>query len=258
MHKIQSKFYQSNLQNNNNNNIINNNNNEIKINYLLNTNNNNNDNINNLYTEQIQNNAKGELLNDYFFSQNQNKNQFENQNQNKNEKENQLINAKHSIENSFSSESSSNSEWNQAVIRLRKNERIKENFYKLKKKRFSLNMLEMIKFNCCWKSEKTTRKKQILSGGKSMINQKLDVIHILKKNLEFDRFKNLMLRDYQLVLLNSLSKLMLDPEKLNLVDFHNCNYDKFIDSYAEALSSESIINFNLVKLIDNKFQIDKI
>jgi hypothetical protein len=118
-------------------------------------------------------------------------------------------------------------------------------------------MIEMIKLNCCWKSDKTLRKNQILSGGKSMINEKLNVIHILKKNLEFDRFKNLMLRDYQLVLLNSLSKFMLDPEKLNLVDFHNCKYDKFIDSYAEALDSQSTINFNLVKWVHNKFQIDK-
>ncbi len=66
-------------------------------------------------------------------------------------------------------------------------------------------MIEMIKFNCCLKSEKTTRKNQILSGGKSMIQEKLDIIHILKKNLEFDRFKNLMLRDYQLILLAGIN-----------------------------------------------------
>jgi len=90
-----------------------------------------------------------------------------------------------------------------------------------------------------------------------MIQEKLDIIHILKKNLEFDRFKNLMLRDYQLILLNSLNKFMLDPEKLNLVDFKICKYDKFIDAYEEALNSNSIINFNLIKFIDNKFQIDR-
>ena len=90
-----------------------------------------------------------------------------------------------------------------------------------------------------------------------MTHQKLDVIHILKKNLEFDRFKNLMLRDYQLLLLNSLSKFMLDPERINLVDFQHCNYDKMIDSYEEALNSQSIVNYNLIKLVDIKFQIDK-
>lgn len=175
-------------------------------------------------------------LKDYFYNQNN-------------------VNQDVSNENSFDSVSSNQT--NKIVKGLRKNEKLKENFYKLKKKRFSLNMIEMIKINCCLQSEKITRKKQMLSGGKSMIQQKLDVIHILKKNLEFDRFKNLMLRDYQLSLLNSLSKFMLDPEKLNLVDFKKCNYDKFIDSYEEALDSQSIFNINLIKLIDNKFQIEK-
>lgn len=158
------------------------------------------------------------------------------------------------MDNSYSDSESSSQRF---INKLRKSQRLKENFYKLKKKRFSLNMFEMVQFLFCAKSELTLRKKQILSGGKSMIHEKLDVINVLKKNLEFDRFKNLMLRDYQLVLLNSLSKFMLDPERINLVDFKNCNYDKLIDSYEEALNSESLINFNLVKLIDIKFQIDK-
>ena len=118
-------------------------------------------------------------------------------------------------------------------------------------------MIDMIKINCCIKNESTLRKKQILEGGKIMIQEKMDVIHILKKNLEFDRFKNLFLRDSQLILLNSLSKFMLDPERINLVDFQNCNYDKMIDSYEDAFNSESVINFNLIKLINAKFQIDK-
>jgi hypothetical protein len=50
---------------------------------------------------------------------------------------------------------------------------------------------------------------------------------------------------------------MLDPERINLVSFDNCNYDKFIDSYEEALNSDSVIDLNLIKLIERKFQLDK-
>lgn len=140
---------------------------------------------------------------------------------------------------------------------LRKNKNFKENFYKLKKMRFFLNMFEYIRFYCCCKSESIMRKEKVLLGGKNLITEKLDVISILRKNVEFDRFKKLMLRDYQLILLNSINKFMLDPERANLVSFENCNYDKFIDCYEEALNSESIIDLNLIKLLESKFQIDK-
>lgn len=116
----------------------------------------------------------------------------------------------------------------------------------------------MFRIYCCCMSDSIERKKEVLHGGKSLIKEKLDVITMMKKNVEFDRFKNLMLRDYQLILLNSLSKFMLDPERVNLVSFEHCNYDKFIDSYEEALNSDSVINLNLIKLIETKFQIDKL
>ena len=100
-------------------------------------NNNNNSNFNNTPNHNINNNNNkkdGIEINKFFYN---------NQNQ---------INEVISNENSFSQESIQS---DRIVSRLRNNEKIKENFYKLKKKRFSLNMIEMIKFNCCLKSEKT-------------------------------------------------------------------------------------------------------
>lgn len=139
---------------------------------------------------------------------------------------------------------------------LRKSNKLKENFYKLKKKRFSLTAWELLRFSCCPRKSELVNKKYILSGGRDIIFKRTDIIYVMKRFLEFDRFKNLMLKDYQLILLNSLSKFMLDPERINLVDFENCNFDKMIDSYGHALSNNSVIDANLCAWIKSKFHMD--
>lgn len=88
-----------------------------------------------------------------------------------------------------------------------------------------------------------------------MIEERMDIIFIMKKMLEFDRFKNLMLRDDQLLLLDSLSKFMLDPERINLVDIKNCNYDKFIDNYSSVFKSDNAVDITLAKWVRTKFQL---
>lgn len=139
---------------------------------------------------------------------------------------------------------------------LKKNSTVKDNFYKVKKKRFSLNAWELFKFYFCPRKFDPYNKKQIAAGGKEMINTRTNLIYLLRKNLEFDRFKNLMLKDYQLLLLNSLSKFMLDPEQVNLVDFETCTYEKLIDAYSASMENKSMVDKNLSNWIRTKFHIE--
>jgi hypothetical protein len=153
--------------------------------------------------------------------------------------------------------SQSSNKHRELVKSMRKNSKVKERFDKVKTKRFSLNMFELMKFSCCCvKKNDNDYKNLIYRGGKETIDKKLDIIQVLMKMLEFDRFKNLMLKDYQLTLLNCLSKFMLDPERVNLVDFDNCSYDKMIDALAEAMESSSTLDKNLTSYIKSKYQID--
>jgi hypothetical protein len=72
--------------------------------------------------------------------------------------------------------------------------------------------------------------------------------------LELDRFKNLILRENQLVLLNSLTKFMLDPERINLDDFESCSYEKFIDSYDNVSNNSNMIDLKLINWVETKFK----
>lgn len=125
----------------------------------------------------------------------------------------------------------------------------------MKKKEFTLTSWELFKFTCCGRDEETERKKSILFGGIEMIKERMEVVSLMKKNLELDRFKNLMLKDNQLLLLDSLSRFMLDPERIKLVDITNCTYEKFIDNYAEIFRSDNIIDVTLAKWVRTKYQL---
>ena len=56
-----------------------------------------------------------------------------------------------------------------------------------------------------------------------------------------ERFKYLFLKDDQLTLLNLLTKFLLDPDRINLVDFEKCSYDKFIDLYDNVINNSDLI-----------------
>ena len=73
--------------------------------------------------------------------------------------------------------------------------------------------------------------------------------------LEFDRFKGMMLSDTQQILLNSLSKFMLDPEQVNLIDFEKCTFVKFIDAYVNSLASNRVIDIILCTYVRSKFHL---
>lgn len=140
--------------------------------------------------------------------------------------------------------------------RLKNNKNFKFYFDRLKKDKFSLGFIDSLKVNMCCKSKLTHKYRNIIDAGKFLINSRLDVVTILKKILDFDRFKYLVLKEHQLILLNSLSKFLLDPETVNLVDFKNITLDKLIDSLNTANSSTSVIDYNLKELVKSKFQLD--
>jgi hypothetical protein len=137
--------------------------------------------------------------------------------------------------------------------KLKKSKLHKENFYKLQKKKFRFNSFDMIKYIFCPTTFEYSNKRSIFYGGKMMIQKRTDIINILKKNLEFDRFKNLLLEDYQILQLNSLNKFMLDPERLELVDYENSNYEKIIDAYIASRANNDKIDSTLTAWVKSKF-----
>ena len=155
--------------------------------------------------------------------------------------------------NSFSSMDEDNPHDN-FIESLKKNTALKEHFEKVKKGRYNLSCFESFKF--FFLDKRDNIKFNIFIGGRELIRERTDILFILKKNLEFDRFKNLILRDNQLVLLNSLTKFMLAPERVNLVDFETCSYDKFIDCYDSVSCNSNMIDLKLTKWVNSKFKFD--
>jgi hypothetical protein len=49
---------------------------------------------------------------------------------------------------------------------------------------------------------------------------------------------------------------MLAPERVNLVDFDACSYDKFIDCYDSVSSNSNMIDLKLTKWVNSKFKFD--
>ena len=139
---------------------------------------------------------------------------------------------------------------------LKNNQTTREHFEKVKKKRFTLNMFES--FVYCFSVKKENPKYNAYYGGRVLITERSDIIYLLKKNLELERFKNLILRDNQLLLLNSLTKFLLDPERVNLLDFEKCSYDKFIDFYDNIATNASMIDIKLSKWVETKYKIEHI
>jgi len=135
---------------------------------------------------------------------------------------------------------------------LKRNSLLKKNFEKVKSTRFNLTSYEAMIYYFC--QRKNEAKFNALIGGRELIREKIDLIYILKKNLELDRFKNLILRENQLVLLNSLTKFMLDPERINLDDFESCSYEKFIDSYDNVSNNSNMIDLKLINWVETKFK----
>ena len=158
--------------------------------------------------------------------------------------------------NNISIISSNNDDEREIYIEgLKKNHSIKEHFEKVKSKRFTLSSCEAFKFFI--KSEKENPKFNSFIGGRELLRERTDLIYLLKKNLELDRFKNLILRDNQLVLLNSLTKFLLDPERVNLVDFETCSYEKFIDCYDGVSLNSNMIDLKLAKWVETKFKFEQ-
>ena len=138
---------------------------------------------------------------------------------------------------------------------LKRNNQTKEHFEKVKSNRFTLNCFEACKF--FFKSDKYNPKYNSYIGGRELISERTDLVYILKKNLELDRFKNLFLIDNQLVLLNSLTKFLLDPERVNLIDFETCSYEKFIDCYDNVSRKTNMIDLKLSKWVENKYKLEQ-
>ena len=158
--------------------------------------------------------------------------------------------------NNISIISSNNDDEREIFIdNLKKNPNIKEHFEKVRSNRFTLSGCEALKFY--FKNDKENPKYNSFIGGRELLRERTDLIYILKKNLELDRFKNLILRDNQLVLLNSLTKFMLDPERVNLVDFETCSYEKFIDCYDNVAMNSNMIDLKLAKWVETKFKFEQ-
>lgn len=141
------------------------------------------------------------------------------------------------------------------INKIKLDPKAKDNFINCKKKEFTLSAWELFTFFCCGRSEEKERKRSILFGGKEMIEERMEIVNVMKKNLEIDRFKNLLLKDEQLLLLDSLSKFMLDPERVKLVDISNCTYEKFIDNYANVFKSDNLVDVTLAKWVRTKYQL---
>jgi hypothetical protein len=141
------------------------------------------------------------------------------------------------------------------INKLINDQKAKENFIKSKNKTFTLTAFELSKYICCGRNLKNERKRNILFGGLEMIKERMEEVNLMKKNLELDRFKNLMLKDEQLLLLDSLSKYMLDPERAKLVDINQCGYEKFIDAYAKIFKSNNCVDVTLSKWVRTKYQL---
>ncbi len=201
----------------------------------LNNNNNNNMNSNNLYASNKNDNYD---MNDNVFTNNK------------------MLNNKDSEREISSSDSDTVNEHDEYIEKIKKSAEVKKKFFSIKKKKFVISPFELLKYTCCPKRYDTMIRRHIIDGGKEMINNKTNLIYMLKKNLELDRFKNLLLKDHQLLLLNSLSKFMLDPEQVNLVDFESCTYERLIDAYGTAYQSMTLMDRNLAKWVSTKFQIE--
>ena len=195
------------------------------------------------HQEQEHNETKGKIYNN-----NNNNNNLDVNRINSNNINNNNINSP----NSFSSIDEDNPHDN-FIESLKKNTALKEHFEKVKKGRYNLSCFESFKF--FFLDKRDNIKFNIFIGGRELIRERTDILFILKKNLEFDRFKNLILRDNQLVLLNSLTKFMLAPERVNLVDFETCSYDKFIDCYDSVSCNSNMIDLKLTKWVNSKFKI---
>jgi hypothetical protein len=50
---------------------------------------------------------------------------------------------------------------------------------------------------------------------------------------------------------------MLDPERVNLIDFETCSYEKFIDCYDNLSNNSNMIDLKLTKWVENKFKLEQ-
>ena len=50
---------------------------------------------------------------------------------------------------------------------------------------------------------------------------------------------------------------MLDPERVNLVDFETCSYEKFIDCYDNVAMNSNMIDLKLAKWVETKFKFEQ-
>lgn len=133
------------------------------------------------------------------------------------------------------------------------NLKLKNYFDEIKQKRFELSCFELFRFFCCNQADIIIRKKNIFNGGKALIEERTDVVYLIKKMLEFDRFKSLLLNNDQLLLLDSLSKFMLDRECVDINNFTSCHYEKFIDIYTNISKGDSPIDMTLSRWVDKKY-----
>ena len=211
----------------------------IIIQNVTNNNKNNHNTINIMNTNSLHNNC-GSINNNLM-----NTNSLHGNNSNNN-----------NINNNISIISSNNDDEREIFIdNLKKNPNIKEHFEKVRSNRFTLSGCEALKFY--FKNDKENPKYNSFIGGRELLRERTDLIYILKKNLELDRFKNLILRDNQLVLLNSLTRFMLDPERVNLVDFETCSYEKFVDCYDNVAMNSNMIDLKLAKWVETKFKFEQ-
>ena len=77
------------------------------------------------------------------------------------------------------------------IDNLRANVFVKEHFEKVKKKRFKLGCYETMVFTFCTK--KFNPKYNAFYGGRNLIIERSDILYLLRKNLELERFKYLFL-----------------------------------------------------------------
>lgn len=139
---------------------------------------------------------------------------------------------------------------------IKKDDKVREFYYKIRNDNFVLTTWELFRFFCCGKDTDLVRKKNILFGGKELIEERMDVCQLMKKMLEFDRFKNLMLDSNQLLLLDSLSKFMLDPERAKLIDIKDCQYEKFIDNFSTVYKRDDPIDIILSNWVKKKYHFE--
>jgi len=133
-----------------------------------------------------------------------------------------------------------------------------ENVNKIEKDLKSLNQDRKLKYTwseylsqhfCyCFCSKSKLLTPLFYSKGKKYINKMMDINQLLKKQVEFERLKYLVLKKSELIVFNSLPRpLISEEDEGQFCDIINNKSDVFIQSQKNVEFKEGLFHFNLLK-----------